>query len=69
MAQLRENGLTGDNGIVLKVACYGVAIALAVTMAANLHFGLTLASSPEEKALYAIASVAADVIKCTASWS
>ena len=66
MAQLRENGPTGDNSAV-KLACYGAAAALcAVTMAANLKFGLTLGSTPEEKAIYAIASVAADIFKCTA---
>ncbi len=65
MAQLRENGPTGDNNAVLKITCYGVAIAFAsVTIGANLHFGMGLASSPEEKLLYAIASVAADVTKC-----
>ena len=66
MAQLRENGPTGDNSAVLKIACYGAAAALcAVTVAANLKFGLTLGSTPEEKAIYATASVAADIFKCT----
>ncbi len=52
--------------ITLKLACYGAAAALcAVTVAANLKFGLTLGSTPEEKAIYATASVAADVFKCT----
>jgi len=52
--------------ITLKLACYGAAAALcAVTVAANLKFGLTLGSTPEEKAIYAIASVAADIFKCT----
>jgi hypothetical protein len=53
--------------IILKLACYGAAVALClVTMAANLNFGLSLGSTPEEKLIYAIASVAADIIKCTA---
>ena len=65
MAQLYENG-PGDNSAVLKITCYGAAAALcAVTVAANLKFGLTLGSTPEEKAIYATASVAADVFKCT----
>ena len=63
MAQLRENGPTGNNSAVL---CYGAAAALcAVTMAANLKFGMTLGVTIEEKAIYATASVAADGIKCT----
>jgi hypothetical protein len=50
MAQLRENGPTGDNSAVLKVTCYGAAAALrTVTMAANLKFGLTLGSTPEDE--------------------
>ena len=66
MAQLRDNGPTGGYSVVLKIACYGAAAALcAVTVAANLKFGLTLGSTPEEKAIYATASVAADIIKCT----
>ena len=61
-----SNQLMGSD-ITLKLACYGAAAALcAVTMAANLKFGLTLGSTPEEKAIYAIASVAADIFKCTA---
>ena len=66
MAQLRENGPTSGNSAVLKTVCYGAAGAFCcVTMAANLHFGLTLGSTPEEKLIYATASVAADVIKIT----
>ena len=52
--------------ITLKLACYGAAAALcAVTVAANLKFAMTLGVTVEEKAIYATASVAADVIKCT----
>ena len=66
MAQLSENGPTGGNSAGLKIACYGAAAALcAVTMAANLKFGLTLGSTVEEKAIYAIASVGGDIFKCT----
>ena len=67
MAQIRENGPTSGNSALLKITCFGAAAALCgVTVAANLHFGLTLGSTPEEKIIYAIASVAADVVKCTA---
>src|SRR5688572_21602103 len=58
--------ITGSNtlmnqSIILKLACYGAAVALClVTMAANLNFGMTLGATPEEKIVYAIASVAAD---------
>ena len=66
MAQLRENGPTSGNSAVLKTVCYGAAGAFCcVTMAANLHFGMTLGSTPEEKLIYATASLSADVIKCT----
>lgn len=66
MVQIGANH-TSSSGFTLKMACYGAATALcAVTVAANLNFGLTLGSTTEEKLIYAIASVAADVIKCTA---
>jgi hypothetical protein len=56
-----------NHSIILKLACYGAAVALClVTMAANLNFGMTLGITPEEKIVYAIASVAADVVKITA---
>jgi hypothetical protein len=55
------------SSITLKIACYGAAIALCiVTVAANLSFGMTLGATPEEKLVYAIASVSADIVKCTA---
>ena len=66
MAQIPLTGPTGGSSFALKITCYGAAAALcAVTVAANLKFGLTLGSTPEEKAIYAIASVAADIFKCT----
>lgn len=64
--------ITGSNtlmspSITLKVACYGAATALcAVTVMANLNFGLSLGSTADEKLIYAIASVAADIVKITA---
>ena len=65
-AQPSPNTATVGYSAVLKIACYGAAAALcAVTVAANLKFGMTLGSTPEEKAIYATGSVAADVFKCT----
>jgi hypothetical protein len=58
---------TPSSNITLKMACYGAATALcAVTVMANLKFGLSLGSTAEEKLVYAIASVAADIVKITA---
>src|SRR5688572_8736036 len=58
---------TPSSNITLKMACYGAATALcAVTVMANLNFGLSLGSTAEERIVYAIASVAADIVKITA---
>jgi hypothetical protein len=58
---------TPSSNITLKMACYGAATALcAVTVMANLNFGLSLGSTAEEKLIYAVASVAADIVKITA---
>ena len=63
MVQIGANQTLSSN-ITLKMACYGAATALsAVTVRANLNFGLSLGNTAEEKIVYAIASVAADVVK------
>lgn len=49
-----------------SIAYYGAATILcAVTVAANGYFGMTLGATTTEKIIYAGASVAADVIKCS----
>ena len=64
MVQIGANQ-TPNSSMMLKIACYGAAGALCtVTVAANLSFGMTLGSTPEEQIIYAIASVAADIVKC-----
>src|SRR5688500_8028206 len=58
---------TPSSNITLKMSCYGAATVLcAVTVMANLNFGLSLGSKAAEKIVYSIASVAADIVKLTA---
>ena len=66
MVQIGSNQSLSSS-ITLKMSCYGAATALsAVTVMANLNFGLSLGSTGEEKIVYATASVAADIVKITA---
>jgi hypothetical protein len=52
---------------ILKVAGYAAAAAFcAVSVCANLRYGLSLGKNPMDKATYAIASVAADIFKMAA---
>ena len=53
--------------LILKVAGYAAAAAFcAVSVCANLRYGLSLGKNPMDKATYAIASVAADIFKMPA---
>jgi hypothetical protein len=67
-----HNGEKSEPGIepsrsILKVVGYAAAAAFcAVSVCANLRYGLSLGKNPMDKATYAIASVAADVLKITA---
>ena len=55
------------NRRILKVAGYAAAAAFcAVSVCANLRYGLSLGKNPMDKATYAIASVAADIFKIAA---
>ena len=67
-----HNGEKSKPGIapnrrILKVAGYAAAAAFcAVSVCANLRYGLSLGKNPMDKATYAIASVAADIFKVAA---
>ena len=55
------------NRRILKVAGYAAATAFcAVSVCANLRYGLSLGKNPTDKATYATASVAADIFKIAA---
>src|SRR5438105_3066981 len=53
--------------VTLRIAGYAAAAAFcAVSLGANLRYGLSLGASPSDKAAYGMASVGADVFKIAA---
>ena len=62
-----QNRASSSNRQILKVVGYAAAAAFcAVSVCANLRYGLSLGKNPMDKATYAIASVAADIFKMAA---
>src|SRR5262245_64069585 len=61
-----ESGIEAPHRII-KLIGYAAAVAFcAVSVSANLRYGLSLGKTPMDKATYAVASVAADVFKVVA---